>query len=251
MDYFFEGMSALQLTALITAALLIGINKTGIPGIGLLPVLLLTLTFPTRLSTGLQLVMLCMADVLAVIWYRRSANWKLIVKLLPAAAMGLAAGTLVVNHLNDRTMGVTIGIIVVFLCILSIIKDSVLKSEYTLPSHWSIAGAAGFLAGFTTLIANAAGPVMAIYFLSMKLEKKEYVGTGAWFFLLVNWTKLPIFYLQGRITMQSFRADLAMTPFVLLGGIAGILLLKYISQLWFNRIVIIFSLIAGLKLIFF
>ena len=195
--------------------------------------------------------MLCMADVLAVIWYRRSANWKLIVRLLPAAALGLAAGTLIVNHLNDRTMAVTIGIIVVFLCILSIIKDYVLKSEYTLPSHWLIAGTAGFLAGLTTLIANAAGPVMAIYFLSMKLEKKEYVGTGAWFFLLVNWTKLPIFYLQERITMQSFRADLAMIPFVLLGGIAGILLLKYISQIWFNRIVIIFSIIAGLKLIFF
>ena len=251
MDYFFDGMSAFQLVALIAAALLIGINKTGIPGIGLLPVLLLTLTFPTRLSTGLQLVMLCMADVLAVIWYRRSANWKLIVKLLPAAALGLAAGTLVVNHLNDRMMALTIGIIVLFLCTLSIIKDYVLKSEYTLPSHWSIAGTAGFLAGFTTLIANAAGPVMAIYFLSMKLEKKEYVGTGAWFFLLVNWTKLPIFYLQGRITGQSFRADLAMIPFVLLGGIAGILMLKYISQTWFNRIVIIFSIIAGLKLIFF
>ena len=88
MDYFFDGMSAFQLAALIAAALLIGINKTGIPGIGLLPVLLLTLTFPTRLSTGLQLVMLCMADVLAVVWYRRSANWKLIVKLLPAAALG-------------------------------------------------------------------------------------------------------------------------------------------------------------------
>ena len=251
MDFFFDGFSTAQIAALVTAALLIGINKTGIPGIGLLPVLLLTLTFQTRISTGLQLVMLCMADVLAVIWYRRNANWKLVLKLIPAAAVGLAAGTLVVNHLDDRTMALTIGIIVLFLCILSIVKDYVLKSTYAIPSHWSIAGSAGFLAGFTTLIANAAGPVMAIYFLSLKLEKKEYIGTGAWYFLIMNWTKLPIFYLQGRITAQSFRADLAMIPFVVIGGIAGIVLLKYISQVWFNRIVIIFSVFAALKLIFF
>ena len=89
-DFFFHGFSAFELAMLIVSALLIGINKTGIPGLGLVPVLLLTLVFPTRLSTGLQLGMLCMADVAAVCWYRRNANWKLILRLIPAAAVGLA-----------------------------------------------------------------------------------------------------------------------------------------------------------------
>ena len=102
MDSFLDGFTIWNTGALIASALLIGLNKTGIPGIGLLPVLLLTMTFPTRLSTGLQLGMLCMADVIAVIWYRRSANWRLILRMIPAAAAGLFAGTLLVNQLNDR-----------------------------------------------------------------------------------------------------------------------------------------------------
>ena len=251
MDSFLDGFTLWNTGALIASALLIGLNKTGIPGIGLLPVLLLTMTFPTRLSTGLQLGMLCMADVIAVIWYRRNANWRLILRLIPAAAAGLLAGTLLVNQLNDRTMAVTIGIIVLFLCGISIVKDYVLKDTKRIPTHWTFGAAAGFLAGFTTLIANAAGPVMAIYFLSLKLEKKEYVGTGAWFFLLMNWTKLPIFVCQERITRQSAIADLIMLPCIILGAVIGIVMLKHISQEWFNRIVVIFSVIAALKLIFF
>ena len=251
MDSFLDGFTIWNAAALIASALLIGLNKTGIPGIGLLPVLLLTMTFPTRLSTGLQLGMLCMADVIAVIWYRRNANWRLILRLIPAAAAGLLAGTLLVNQLNDRTMAVTIGIIVLFLCGISIVKDYVLKDVNRIPTHWTFGATAGFLAGFTTLIANAAGPVMALYFLALKLEKKEYVGTGAWFFLLMNWTKLPIFVCQERITMQSAMADLIMLPFIIVGAIIGSVMLKHISQEWFNRIVVIFSIIAALKLIFF
>lgn len=107
------------------------------------------------------------------------------------------------------------------------------------------------MAGFTTLVANAAGPVSALYFLALRLDKKEYVGTGAWFFLIMNWVKLPIFVFQGRITLASFRADLAMIPFLLLGAAAGILLLKRLSQEYFNLLVLIFSVLAGIKLLFF
>ncbi len=248
-DFFFNGLSAFDISMLILSAILIGINKTGIPGLGLVPVLLLTMVFPTRLSTGLQLVMLCIADLAAVAWYRRSADWKLILKLIPAAAAGLAIGTLVVNHLDDFAMAKTIGAIVLFLCVISIVRDYALKDKNRIPTHWAFGTAAGLLAGFTTLIANAAGPVTALYFLALKLGKKEYVGTGAWFFLLMNWTKLPIFIMQERITCQSFKADLAMIPFILLGAVLGIVTLKHISQEWFNNIVLIFSILAGLKLL--
>lgn len=250
-DFFLHGFSAFELAMLIVSALLIGINKTGIPGLGLVPVLLLTLVFPTRLSTGLQLGMLCMADVAAVCWYRRNANWKLILRLIPAAAVGLAVGTLVVNHLDDFAMGKMIGGIVLFLCAVSLVRDLVLKGGKRIPTHWAFGAAAGFLAGFTTLVANAAGPVSALYFLALRLDKKEYVGTGAWFFLIMNWVKLPIFVFQGRITLASFRADLAMIPFLLLGAAAGILLLKRLSQEYFNLLVLIFSVLAGIKLLFF
>lgn len=247
-DFFFSGFSVFDLSMLIVSAILIGLNKTGIPGLGLVPVLLLTMVFPTRLSTGLQLLMLCMADVAAVAWYRRSANWKLILRLVPSAAVGLGLGAVLVSVLNDYAMAKAIGAIVVLLCCISIVRDYVLKDK-TVPAHWAVGAGAGLLAGFTTMIANAAGPVAALYFLALKLDKKEYVGTGAWFFLIMNWTKLPCFILQERITYQSFKADVAMIPFILLGAAVGIMCLKYISQAWFNKIVFIFSILAGLKLL--
>ena len=46
-------------------------------------------------------------------------------------------------------------------------------------------------------------------------------------------------------------ADLVMLPFIVVGAIIGIVMLKHISQEWFNRSVVIFSIIAALKLIFF
>lgn len=249
-DFFFHGFSGFDLAMLIVSAVLIGINKTGIPGLGLVPVLLLTLVFPTRLSTGLQLVMLCIADVAAVAWYRRSADWKLILRLIPAAAVGLGLGMVVVDRLDDAAMAKTIGAIVLFLCFISIVRDHLLKNKNAIPSHWAFGSAAGLLAGFTTLIANAAGPVTSLYFLALKLGKKEYVGTGAWFFLLMNWVKLPLFVLQDRITWQSFKADLAMIPFILAGAVLGIVTLKHISQEWFNKLVLLFSILAGCKLLF-
>ena len=226
-DFFFSGFSAFDLSMLIVSAILIGLNKTGIPGLGLVPVLLLTMVFPTRLSTGLQLLMLCMADL---------------------AAVGLGLGAVLVSVLNDYAMAKAIGAIVVLLCCISIVRDYVLKDK-TVPAHWAVGAGAGLLAGFTTMVANAAGPVAALYFLALKLDKKEYVGTGAWFFLIMNWTKLPCFILQERITYQSFKADLAMIPFILLGAAVGILCLKHISQAWFNKIVLVFSILAGLKLL--
>mgnify|MGYP002556817217 FL=1 len=249
-DFFFHGFSGFDLAMLIVSAVLIGINKTGIPGLGLVPVLLLTLVFPTRLSTGLQLVMLCIADVAAVAWYRRSANWKLILRLIPAAAVGLGLGMIVVDQLDDAAMAKTIGAIVLFLCFISIARDRFLKNRNAILSHWAFGSSAGLLAGFTTLIANAAGPVTSLYFLALKLDKKEYVGTGAWFFLLMNWIKLPLFVLQDRITWQSFKADLAMIPFILAGAVLGIITLKHISQEWFNKLVLLFSILAGCKLLF-
>ena len=80
-----SALEPVQLTVLIIGAILIGINKTAIPGLGVLPVVMLTMTFETRMSTGLQLGMLAMADIIAVVYYRRNADWKIVLRLLPRA----------------------------------------------------------------------------------------------------------------------------------------------------------------------
>jgi uncharacterized membrane protein YfcA len=237
-----------QLSILILSALLIGINKTAVPGIGVLPVVLLALWFEPRLSAGLQLVMLAMTDVMAVAYYRRHADWGVVLRLLPWAVGGLALGHFALDWISDDFMRPVLGGIILFLCILRQVYKRV--SPDKIPSGSVIAGVCGLLLGFTTMVANAAGPVAAIYFLAMKLPKDKYMGCSAWFFLLINWTKLPVFWYQGRITQESFLLDLTMLPFLVLGAAAGIWLLPKIPQKLFENIIEVLIVITALKLFF-
>lgn len=166
----FNEFTFLQILTLIVSAVLIGINKTAIPGIGVLPVVLLTMAFPARLSTGLQLIMLAMTDLLAVAWYRRHADWKIVLRLLPWAFAGLALGSWTLRYISDEAMRPLLGAIVLILAALNVLRARLAPEK--IPSGSAVAAACGVTLGFTTQVANAAGPVAAIYFLAMKLPKE-------------------------------------------------------------------------------
>ncbi len=231
-----ENLTAGQLAGLIVSAFLIGVNKTGIPGIGTLPVVMLTILFPAKFSTGLQLVMLCTADLFAVLYYRRGANWKLLLRLIPCALLGIAIGSLTMHKMNDTVLSVTIGAILLLMSAIHFVRTYCLKSD-KVPSHFLFTAGTGIAAGFTTQIANAAGPVMALYLLAMRLDKKEYMGTCAMYFMILNWIKLPIFMWEGRVDARSFQLDLILLPVLLAGAAAGIWFFKKISQKHFDTII--------------
>lgn len=247
-ETFFGGFESYQIWGLILCAFLIGVNKTGIPGIGTLPVVILTLLFPAKFSTGLQLIMLCTADLLAVAYYHRGANWKLLVRLLPCALAGILIGDLTLHTMDDRVLSLAIGVILIAMSAIHFLRVYYFKSE-NVPSHFMFTATAGVLAGFTTQIANAAGPVMAIYLLSMRLEKKEYMGTCAMYFMILNWIKLPVFMWEGRIEMKSFLLDLPMLPVLLLGAAAGIWFFKKIPQKYFDSIIHVLVVFSAIWLI--
>ena len=242
----FQNVDTLQFLTLAASAVLVGINKTALPGIGVLPVVLLSMMFPTRLATGLQLLMLAMTDLVAVAWYRRHADWKIVLRLLPWAFLGLAAGSLTLRRLDDESLRPMIGMIVLLLVMLNVLRAKLPPEK--IPSGTVIAAFCGVLLGFTTQVANAAGPVAAIYFLAMRLPKEKYMGCSAWFFLIVNWTKLPIFIAEGRITMESLRIDLCMIPFLLAGAAAGIVLLPKMPQKVFETVIQILVILTAVKL---
>ena len=242
-------LDTVQLVILMIAAVLIGINKTAIPGLGVLPVVMLTMTFETRLSTGIQLGMLALADVIAVIYYRRNADWKFLLKLFPWALVGLAVGSVILRYIptDGVVMKRVIGGIVLALMVLSFIRKRISPEKIPNGVGWS--GFYGILLGSTTQLANAAGPVSSIYFLSMKLPKEKYLGCCAWFFLILNWIKLPIFAWEGRVTMESVKLDLCMIPFIILGGVLGIVMLKKMSQKVFENVVLVLVVVAAVRLL--
>ena len=250
LQWMFGDFTALQIAVLAIGAVIIGINKTAIPALGALVVVMFTQFFDPAVASAAVLPLLCVGDVLAVIWYRRSANWKFVLNLLPWALVGLLLGMVVVRCISNTNMlGVVIGAIILGVQLLSLTKGKFQKKIDEWRGSIGMAATFGILAGFTTQVANAAGPVMAIYLVLMKFSKEEYIGSAAWYFLILNWLKLPLFALDGRLTLDVLKIVPGMVIFLIIGAAAGILLLKNISQKSFTRIIQVLTCLCALRLL--
>jgi uncharacterized membrane protein YfcA len=211
-------------------AILIGMGKTGLSGTGMLIVPIMAAIFGGKPSTGLVLPMLCIADLFAVVYYHRHADWKHIFKLLPWTILGLIAALLMGTKISDHTFKVMIGIMILLSLAVMIWQDYFKKTDEIPTSIW-FSGLFGFGAGFSTMIGNAAGPLMAIYLLSARLPKNVYIGTGAWFFLIVNYTKIPLQVVFWKnITFHTLTLNSLMIPAIALGAFLGFKLVKIIPE---------------------
>ncbi len=231
-------------------AFIIGAAKTGIPGIGILPALLMAQVLPAQKSTGALLGILILGDLFAAGYHRRNAQWSHMVRLLPAAFAGIVAGYFALNAISDKQLKPIIGAIVLVMLGLNYWRTRAQGDELHVPHQWWFAAGLGFVAGLTSMMANAAGPIMIIYLLAMQLPKVEFVGTSAWFFFIVNWLKVPFSARLNLMTGESVRLNLMMLPAIAVGAIVGIFFLKRIPQKAFNAVVQVLAAAAAIKLLF-
>ena len=245
-------LTPLQWVIATLGAVMIGMAKTGIAGLSILFVAAFAAVLPSsKQASGIVLPMLILGDWIAVIAYRRHLEWRHLGKLFPWTALGVVLGYFALGTLSNRHAKTLIGAIIVSLALLSYWQRYRGSRGEPAPAltHWSLAAAVGVVAGFTTLIANAAGPLMAIYLLSMRLPKMEYVGTAAVFFALLNLFKVPFMVNLGLITAQSLWFNLLLAPAVVLGAFGGRWLLQRLDQALFERIVLGFCIAGGLILL--
>ncbi|MGA2322411.1 MAG: sulfite exporter TauE/SafE family protein [Sedimentisphaerales bacterium] len=228
-------------------AVMVGISKTGLPGMGILFVPLMAMVIPAKQSTGMVLGILILADVFAVSYYHRSAMWRHIIRLIPATLVGIVAGYFVMKVINDAQLKPIIGVIVVAMLAVNWWRNC---RDEDVPTQWWFAEVMGFFAGLTTMMANAAGPVMIVYLLAMRLPKVEFVGTSAWFFFIVNWLKVPFSMHLGLINVESIKLGFIMLPFIIIGAVLGIVALKKMPQKVFEITIQLLALAAAIKLLF-
>lgn len=231
------------------AAFLVGLSKTGITGLGIFAVVIFASILPARESVGVLLVVLLAGDLVAVTVYRREAHWGHLLRLFPWAAVGVVVGALAAGRLADNLMRVLIGAIVVILAILQALRSLRPAASPELPLPRWASPVAGLLAGFTTMVANAAGPLMVVYLLASGLPKLVFVGTAAWFFLVLNLFKVPFSYGLGLITADSLGLSLRLGLFAALGALLGRRLIRDIDQRTFELIALALSLVAGIRLL--
>ena len=217
----------------------------------MLTVALFANTLPARESTGALLPLLLCADVFGVAFFQKHASWPHLWKLCPWVAGGVGAGYFALDHISNAQVQRMIGAILLAMVGLSLWRQRRPDQANSLVPHaWWFAAITGLLAGFTTMVANAAGPVMILYFLAIGLPKLAFVGTGAWFFMLVNAFKVPFSVHLGLITSSSLALDALLLVPMIPGALLGPVILRRIDQKQFEFMVLILTAVATLRLLF-
>lgn len=240
-------LSISQWLIVLLCAMLVGMAKTGLTGVGLMVVPLLASVFGGRTSVGLLLPILIFADVFAVGYYNRHAEWKYIIRLIPWALVGITVGVLIGQIISDVVFIRLLAVVVIIGIVLMIWQD--FSRNVKVPDYWWFSMGLGLLGGFITMIGNAAGPIMALYLLSMRLPKNVFIGTGAWLLFIINVIKVPIHIgIWKTITVQSILFDILMIPAIALGAILGIWLVKFFPERAYRIFIIITTMISAFVL---
>ncbi|WP_286160146.1 sulfite exporter TauE/SafE family protein [Streptomyces yunnanensis] len=267
----------LPFVALVLAALLVGVSKTAVSGVATLSVALFAAVLPARESTGVLLPLLLVGDVLAVRAYRGHADRAVLLRLLPSVAAGLVLGVVFVARTSDVVMRRTIGVLLLTVAVhhgwqrartrarsrararaqgpeqgkgrQDRGRPGVGEDTPTVRQHRLQTVFFGLVAGFATMVANAGGPAMSLYLLSSGFGVLGFLGTGAWFFLIVNLVKVPFSVGLGLITADGLALDGLLALAVVVGAGVGRALVHRIDQGAFERLVLVFTALASVDLL--
>ncbi|MGY1496103.1 sulfite exporter TauE/SafE family protein [Streptomyces sp. QTS52] len=254
-------MTHWEFAALAAAAVLVGFSKTAVSGANTVSLAIFAAVLPARESTGVLLPILIAGDVLAVLTYRRHAHWPTLWRLFPAVAVGVVVGTVFLVWADDDVVRTSIGAILLFMAGVTVWRrrraeaEAKAESEEDEPDAVSTpagrlkARSYGVLGGFTTMVANAGGPVMSMYLLSAGFRKLGFLGTSAFFFLIVNVSKVPFSAGLGLIDGHSLLLDAALVVFVIPGAFLGKWAVNRINQRLFEQLVIAATVVGGAQLL--
>jgi uncharacterized membrane protein YfcA len=233
---------------ILASAFILGLAKAGLKGIDMLNVTIMALVFGGKASTGIVLPLLCVADIGAVLFYNRHAQWKHFWKIIPWMAVGILIGVFVGKDLNEIIFRKMMAIIIMVTVVIMIVME--FRKTTAVPTHPLFAASTGLVAGFTTMLGNLAGAFANIYFLAMRMPKNDFIGTAAWVFLVINLFKLPFqIFFWNNITATSLQTDLVLLPALAIGFFTGLKIVSVIKDSHYRKIVIILTM-AGALVIF-
>ncbi|MDQ0936740.1 sulfite exporter TauE/SafE family protein [Streptomyces turgidiscabies] len=246
-----------EFAALAAAAVLVGFSKTAVSGANTVSLAIFAAVLPARESTGVLLPILIAGDVLAVLTYRRHAHWPTLWRLFPAVAVGVVVGTVFLVWADDEVVRTSIGAILLLMTGVTVWRRRRAEAEseddepdaVSTPAGRLKARSYGILGGFTTMVANAGGPVMSMYLLSAGFRKLGFLGTSAFFFLIVNVSKVPFSAGLGLIDGHSLLLDAALAVFVVPGAFLGKWAVSRINQRLFERLVIAATVVGSAQLL--
>ncbi len=228
---------------ILLAAFIIGLSKAGLKGIDMLNVTIMAIVFGGKASTGIVLPLLCLADIGAVWYYNRHAQWKHFRKLIPWMMAGILIGVFIGKDLNETVFRKVMALIIIITVFIMVAMEF---RKTAIPANKAFVAGTGLVAGFTTMLGNLAGAFSNIYFLAMRMPKNDFIGTAAWIFLVINLFKLPFQVLYWKnITVSSLKTDLVLIPALAVGFWVGLKIVSRIKDDHYRKIVIALTLVGA------
>lgn len=242
-------LSTFEWAALIVAMVVLGIGKAGIKGFSVIIVITLALIFGDKSSTGVLIPLLVFADILAVSYYKRHVKWEYVFKLLPWMIVGVLVGVYVGNDISEVLFKKIMAAIILVTVLIMLVFEK--RKITSVPKNKVFSSSMGFLAGFTTMIGNLAGPIANIYFLAIRFPKNEFIGTGAWLFFIVNVFKVPFhLFVWKTADLKTLALNTVLLPGIVVGFFIGVALVKRISNDNYRKFVLAVTALGGIIMLF-
>jgi uncharacterized membrane protein YfcA len=248
MDVLFDE-SVLNWFLIVLSAFIIGLSKAGVKGIELMNVTIMAIVFGGKASTGIVLPLLCFADIMAVKYYHRHAEWSHFWKLLPWMVAGILIGVYVGKDIDETLFRKIMAFIIILTIAVMLLLE--MRRNFTPPANSLFVAGMGLASGFTTMLGNLAGAFSNVYFLATRMLKNNFIGTAAWVFLVINLFKLPFQIIYWKnITVASLRLDVFLLPAIVVGFWAGIRIVAKIKDDSYGKVVLVLTLIGAVFIFF-
>jgi uncharacterized membrane protein YfcA len=231
------------------AALLLGMGKAGIKGLGVVIVLIMAIVFGGKPSTGVLIPLMIIADFFAVFYYHRHTQWQYLIKLLPTMFLGVLIGVWIGNDISEVLFKQIMAVLILITLAVMVIMEK--KKSNDIPSHWTFSSGMGLLSGITSMIGNLAGSFADIYFLAMRLPKNEFIGTAAWLFFIINVFKLPFhIFVWKTVTFETIGLNLILIPGIVIGFFMGVKIVKLINNSLYRKFIFIATAVGAFLILF-
>ncbi len=245
---FFQSLQLSQWLLIALGAFLIGLSKAGIRGIDVAQVTIMAFIFGSKASTGIVLLLLCLADVFSVSYYHRHAQWKYLKILMPWLIIGVLIGVFLGKDMNEVLFRKSMALII--LSAISLLFLFEYKKNIKIPERGWFGSGMGLISGITTMLGNLAGAFSTLYFMALKVPKDHFIGTVSWLFLIINLFKVPFqIVFWKNVTIETIKYDLVLAPFVIIGFFIGVRIVKKMTNDAYRKMVLALTLVGALAML--
>jgi len=235
----------------IPAVLFAGVSKGGFgSGAAFASTPLLAMILEPGQAVGLMLPLLMVMDLTGLKPYWRKWDWPNAKVLILGAIPGTVIGALIFRAADADTFRLMIGAVALgFVAYQGARKFGWLavKAKPFRP----LAGAFwGMMAGITSFISHAGGPMLAVHLLSQNITKTGYQATSVLVFFVANWMKFIPYLMLGMMTPQTVWADLLLAPVAIAGTYLGVYAHRLVPERIYFTLTYGMLLITGIKLFY-